>query len=211
MSRFSATFRLMRAGWILTREGVISALPVEGLDGLPALGHRIAGLLARPRAKQMQRSERLSRAMNKLGPSYVKLGQFLATRPDIVGRELAADLELLQDRLDYFPQQEAVAAIAVEDTGQQRHDSRFGLSSSGPGRNHDIAAGKDSRDRLFLDVPQALPLLLPDPAPDRMAQALKGGGLQVCRPRRRRPQGTPPRPRPGDPRLPACGSTNRSM
>ncbi len=111
MSRFSATFRLMRAGWILTREGVISALPVEGLDGLPALGHRIAGLLARPRAKQMQRSERLSRAMNKLGPSYVKLGQFLATRPDIVGRELAADLELLQDRLDYFPQQEAVAAI----------------------------------------------------------------------------------------------------
>ncbi len=111
MSNLSAVFRLMRAGWILTREGVISALPVEGLSGLPALGHRIAGFLARPRARQMERSERMSRAMNKLGPSYVKLGQFLATRPDIVGHDVAADLELLQDRLDFFPQAGAVAAI----------------------------------------------------------------------------------------------------
>ncbi|URR42654.1 2-polyprenylphenol 6-hydroxylase [Brucella abortus] len=111
MSNLSAVFRLMRAGWILTREGVISALPVEGLSSLPALGHRIAGFLARPRARQMERSERMSRAMNKLGPSYVKLGQFLATRPDIVGHDVAADLELLQDRLDFFPQAGAVAAI----------------------------------------------------------------------------------------------------
>ncbi|MFC4624344.1 2-polyprenylphenol 6-hydroxylase [Daeguia caeni] len=101
----------MRAGWILTREGVIAALPIEGLSGLPALGHRIAGWLARPRARHVQRSERLSRAMNRLGPSYVKLGQFLATRPDIVGRAVAADLELLQDRLDTFPQEEAIATI----------------------------------------------------------------------------------------------------
>lgn len=111
MSNLSTAFRLMRAGWVLTREGVISALPVEGLSGLPAFGHKIAGLLARPRARHMQRSERMSRAMNKLGPSYVKLGQFLATRPDIVGRDVAADLELLQDRLDFFPQVDAVAAI----------------------------------------------------------------------------------------------------
>ena len=111
MSNLSAAFRLMRAGWILTREGVISALPVEGLSGLPAFGHKIAGILARPRARHMQRSERMSRAMNKLGPSYVKLGQFLATRPDIVGRDVAADLELLQDRLDFFPQADAVSAI----------------------------------------------------------------------------------------------------
>lgn len=52
MSNLSAVFRLMRAGWILTREGVISALPAEGLSGLPALGHKIAGLLARPRARK---------------------------------------------------------------------------------------------------------------------------------------------------------------
>ncbi|MBV2145043.1 2-polyprenylphenol 6-hydroxylase [Falsochrobactrum sp. TDYN1] len=111
MSRFLAAFRLMRAGWVMTREGVISALPVDDFSGLPAFGHKIAGLFARKRAKGMDRSERISRAMNKLGPSYVKLGQFLATRPDIVGRDVAADLAQLQDRLDFFPQAEAVQTI----------------------------------------------------------------------------------------------------
>jgi ubiquinone biosynthesis protein len=101
----------MRAGWIMTREGVISALPAEGLSGLPAFGHRVAGLLARRRAMTAQRSERMSRAINKLGPSYVKLGQFLATRPDVVGTEVADDLALLQDQLDFFPMDASIKAI----------------------------------------------------------------------------------------------------
>ncbi|MEK1886628.1 MAG: 2-polyprenylphenol 6-hydroxylase [Phyllobacterium sp.] len=111
MSKFAATFRLMRAGWIMTREGVISALPADGLSGLPAFGHRVAGFLARRRAMTARRSERMSRAINKLGPSYVKLGQFLATRPDVVGTEVADDLALLQDQLDFFPMDAAVKAI----------------------------------------------------------------------------------------------------
>lgn len=111
MRHISAALRLMRAGWILTREGVIGALPVDDLQGLPKLGHKLAKLLARPRVRSRERSERISRAMNRLGPSYVKLGQFLATRPDIVGRDIAADLELLQDRLDFFSQGEAKKAI----------------------------------------------------------------------------------------------------
>ncbi|MEK1854320.1 MAG: 2-polyprenylphenol 6-hydroxylase [Phyllobacterium sp.] len=111
MSKLAATFRLMRAGWIMTREGVISALPAEGLSGLPAFGHRVAGLLARRRAMTARRSERMSRAINKLGPSYVKLGQFLATRPDVVGNEVADDLALLQDQLDFFPMEASVKAI----------------------------------------------------------------------------------------------------
>src|SRR5690606_17805240 len=97
MSNFLAAFRLMRAGWIMTREGVISSLPADDISGLPAFAYKIARLLARKRTQGVARSERISRAMNKLGPSYVKLGQFLATRPDIVGRDVAADLALLQD------------------------------------------------------------------------------------------------------------------
>jgi ubiquinone biosynthesis protein len=46
-----------------------------------------------------------------LGPSYVKLGQFLATRPDVVGQEMALDLASLQDRMDTFPEAQARAAI----------------------------------------------------------------------------------------------------
>lgn len=111
MANILAGFRLMRAGWIMTREGVVGALPVEDLSDTAALGQKIAKLLARRRAKEAPRSERISRAMNKLGPSYVKLGQFLATRPDIVGRQMAEDLSLLQDQLDYFPQEAAIKTI----------------------------------------------------------------------------------------------------
>ena len=47
---------------------------------------------------------RLSAALTRLGPTYVKLGQFLATRPDVVGPALARDLESLQDRMAPFAQ-----------------------------------------------------------------------------------------------------------
>lgn len=111
MSRFGASLRFARAGWVLMREGVVSALPAEGLAGLPALGHRLATLMARRKSRKARRSERMSRAMNRLGPSYVKLGQFLATRPDIVGRKVCADLSLLQDRMKTFPMPAAARQI----------------------------------------------------------------------------------------------------
>src|SRR5690606_8656984 len=43
--------------------------------------------------------------------SYVKLGQFLATRPDVVGNDIALDLALLQDKMQTFPKAEAIAAV----------------------------------------------------------------------------------------------------
>jgi ubiquinone biosynthesis protein len=54
---------------------------------------------------------RLSAALRELGPTYVKLGQFLATRPDVVGMTTARDLESLQDKMPPFPQAEAEATI----------------------------------------------------------------------------------------------------
>lgn len=51
MSNISAALRLMRAGWIMAREGVLSSLPVDEAAGLPALGHKVAKMLARKRAK----------------------------------------------------------------------------------------------------------------------------------------------------------------
>ncbi|MCG6857420.1 MAG: 2-polyprenylphenol 6-hydroxylase [Salaquimonas sp.] len=102
-----ALFALAGAGWVLAREGVISALPADALSPTGKAAHRFAGMVARRRSMQRQKSERLSVALNKLGPSWVKLGQFLATRPDVVGTDIASDLELLQDRMRPFPQAEA--------------------------------------------------------------------------------------------------------
>ena len=46
--------------------------------------------------------ERLSSSLESMGTTFIKLGQFLATRPDIIGEELSTKLENLQDRLPPF-------------------------------------------------------------------------------------------------------------
>ena len=46
--------------------------------------------------------QRLSRSLESMGTTFIKLGQFLATRPDIIGEELSQKLENLQDRLPPF-------------------------------------------------------------------------------------------------------------
>ena len=70
-------------------------------------------MLGRRRARAGTPGERLARALERLGPAYIKLGQMLATRPDIVGAEVAEALEHLQDRLPPFPTQQARAEIAA--------------------------------------------------------------------------------------------------
>ncbi|MGN6534920.1 MAG: 2-polyprenylphenol 6-hydroxylase [Mesorhizobium sp.] len=109
MSSIGAAFRLVRAGWVLVREGVVAALPGDELSGAPKFGWRVARLLARRRALRHGRGDRLARAVARLGPSYVKLGQFLATRPDVVGNDIAVDLAMLQDKMPTFPKAEATA------------------------------------------------------------------------------------------------------
>ena len=58
--------------------------------------------------------QRLAAALSTLGPTYIKLGQFLATRPDIIGADLADDLKSLQDRLPPFPMEQAQAILETE-------------------------------------------------------------------------------------------------
>jgi ubiquinone biosynthesis protein len=111
MSTLGAYFRLARAGWVMVREGVVAAMPGGELEGPAQLAWRTARLLARRRARKRDRSERIAKAIERLGPSYVKLGQFLATRPDVVGHEIALDLAALQDRMAKFPKAAAVKAI----------------------------------------------------------------------------------------------------
>ena len=54
------------------------------------------------------------RALSALGPAYIKFGQILSTRPDVVGPELAAQLRVLQDKLPPFPLAQAKRIIASE-------------------------------------------------------------------------------------------------
>jgi len=63
------------------------------------------------RGRRPDAGTKLGRALEKLGPAYIKLGQMMATRPDIVGAEMATALEHLQDRLPPFSESEARAEI----------------------------------------------------------------------------------------------------
>ena len=102
------TLRLARAGFVLAREGAFVGLE-DAAPPSARLPLHLANFIARRGAG---RSEALANAMVKLGPSYVKLGQFLSTRPDLVGAKTAVDLERLQDRV--APESRAVAVAAIE-------------------------------------------------------------------------------------------------
>ena len=111
ISAFSHLVRLARAGFVFAREGVFALVDTRPLP-LPAkTAVALARLIERPTAKDG--SSRLAAALTQLGPTYVKLGQFLATRPDVVGRNIARDLESLQDKMAPFPQSEAQAAVVA--------------------------------------------------------------------------------------------------
>ena len=79
MSSIGASLRLLRAGWVILREGVVASIPTENLSGSARQAQKIASLFAKRRSGA-NRQERLARAIHRLGPSYVKLGQFLQGR-----------------------------------------------------------------------------------------------------------------------------------
>jgi len=118
MNAIANMVRLMRAGAVIAWSGA-RVLPDEITLPPPlALFGRITAPLRRKAngagnevTNEVANDARLSTALTSLGPSYIKLGQFLATRDDIIGRELAADLSTLQDRLPPFSQSEARKAV----------------------------------------------------------------------------------------------------
>jgi len=54
------------------------------------------------------------RALTALGPAYIKFGQILSTRPDIVGPDLANELRVLRDKLPPFSMAEAKKSVESE-------------------------------------------------------------------------------------------------
>ncbi|GHA22834.1 putative protein kinase UbiB [Devosia pacifica] len=113
--------RLARAGYVLAREGAFSVVEEKHLPPGARAGVRLARLIERPEIKRTGRVERLTRALNRLGPTYVKFGQTLATRPDVVGADIAGDLSALQDRMTPFDP-DLVPDILREALGERADD-----------------------------------------------------------------------------------------
>ncbi|MGE5268489.1 MAG: AarF/UbiB family protein, partial [Thiohalocapsa sp.] len=102
---------------------VVTLARHDALSPIAALGSRAAGtgplLLAIRLVRSRRRTggrpgERLAAAFSDMGPSFIKLGQLLATRADLLGDDITEDLASLQDRLAPFAGQEARRLIEAE-------------------------------------------------------------------------------------------------
>ncbi|MDU8942586.1 2-polyprenylphenol 6-hydroxylase [Ovoidimarina sediminis] len=109
-------FRLIRTGATLERSGAMGA--VLGAMEAPASIRIVARILAWPFRWLGHKGDAslppLTRALTAMGPAYIKFGQILSTRPDVVGEDLAKQLRVLQDRLPPFPAADARRMIAKE-------------------------------------------------------------------------------------------------
>lgn len=95
----------------MAREGVFGLVEVPNLPPGPKFTLKLVRIVERRNVANTEAGARISTALHRLGPSYVKLGQFLATRPDLVGMEVAEGLRSLQDRLPPFPREEALDVV----------------------------------------------------------------------------------------------------
>ncbi len=108
-------FRLIAIARTLARYDALFPadwLPATG--GLVFAARVLSGFRTAPGIRDLRPGERLARALQDLGPSFIKFGQMLSTRPDLVGESIANDLSSLQDRLPPFSSTEARAAIEAE-------------------------------------------------------------------------------------------------
>ena len=109
-------WRLIRTGATLERTGAMDVV-LEAFRAPPRL-RILAHLLGWPfkwlGLKGDPALPPATRALTALGPAYIKFGQILSTRPDIVGEELAVQLKYLQDKLPPFPTHIAKAMIEAE-------------------------------------------------------------------------------------------------
>ena len=107
-------FRLLRTGWVLIRHDAL--VPAEYVSVVP-WPVRFIGAISRIFSignRKGNAGERFARALQDLGPAYIKFGQILATRGDMFDPEFARGLSVLKDKVPPFPMEKAESMIAAE-------------------------------------------------------------------------------------------------
>ncbi|MEM8841672.1 MAG: 2-polyprenylphenol 6-hydroxylase [Pseudomonadota bacterium] len=109
-------WRLLRTGATFERTGALGEL----LDGFGITGwpRFVIRLVTRPVGIFGRKGDPslppIARAIQAMGPAYVKFGQILSTRPDVTGEAVVRQLRYLQDRLPPFPRDQAEAILKHE-------------------------------------------------------------------------------------------------
>ena len=114
---FKRVFQLFKIARKLSISGAVESinqiyalpLPISLFFNIFSIGSTIT-----PINDQKKPGEKICVALQGMGTTFIKLGQFLATRPDIIGEEMAKNLEKLQDKVPAFDVYEAKKIIKKE-------------------------------------------------------------------------------------------------
>lgn len=106
-------WRLIRTGATMERTGAMNVVldAFEAPKPLRVLAHALGWPFIWLGYSGDPSMPPATRALTALGPAYIKFGQVLSTRPDVVGQDLADQLRVLQDKLPPFPRAEAMAEV----------------------------------------------------------------------------------------------------
>lgn len=114
MGQIGTFFRMIRTGWVLARHDAL--VPKEYAASVPAPIRVIGGLsrifALKGRAKNP--GERFAAALEQLGPAYIKFGQILSTRGDMLDPVFVKGLSRLKDKVPPFPMETAEKMLAAE-------------------------------------------------------------------------------------------------
>ena len=112
--------RYVRVLEVLARHGFADFVEQGGLHTLIDRGREILGAATRPEQTNLPRKQRVRIVMEELGPTYVKLGQVLSTRPDLIPTEWADEFKKLQYDVP------GVEFDVIERILQEQFPGRFG-------------------------------------------------------------------------------------
>lgn len=118
-------WRLIRTGATFERNGAMPII-LDAIDAPPLMRISLRTLAWPFQWLGLKGDPELTpvtRALNALGPAYIKFGQVLSTRPDIAGEDLAKQLRVLQDKLPPFSTE--IAKQSIEDELGQSADVLF--------------------------------------------------------------------------------------
>ena len=127
---FKKLFMLFKIGRKLSTSGAISSI-YEIYS--PPIGVKILffiigfSLKEKKILNDLSPGEKLCNALQEMGTTFIKLGQFLATRPDIIGENISKELEKLQDKLPAFELKEAKNILRGE-LGKENFDKIKNIS-----------------------------------------------------------------------------------
>jgi len=99
---------------VLFKYGFGDLVEVLKIEQYIEIGLKMISRKRRDRLEKLSRAERVRLAFEELGPTFVKLGQILSTRPDLVPVDFINELSKLQDMVPPFPFDEASEIIKVD-------------------------------------------------------------------------------------------------